>query len=125
MITKHDVVIISAVIVIALLFYILFAFALWNDYPEYAAIYVDGEEYAVYSLSNIKGSKTVEINTEFGQNILEITSKSVKVIDASCPDKLDVKCGEITKPNQVIICVPNKMSVRLIGKTQEVDKVTY
>lgn len=125
MITKYDVSIIAAIIIIALVFYVMFAFVLWHDHPEYAVIYVDGEEYATYSLSGVKGAKTVEINTEFGRNVLEITSKSVKVVEASCSDKLDVKCGEITKPNQVIICVPNKMSVRLVGKTQEVDKVTY
>lgn len=124
-ITKHDFFIIIATVVTAFLLYIMFAFALWCDYPETVVVCVDGNEYATYSMSNIKDSKIVEIDTEFGRNAIEITPKSVRVIDASCPDKLDIKCGEITKPNQTIICVPNKMSVRLVGKTQKVDKVTY
>ena len=124
-ITKHDFFIIIATIVTAFLLYIMFAFAIWSDYPEFVLVCVDGNEYATYSMTGIKDSKIIEIDTEFGRNVIEITPKSVRVIDASCPDKLDIKCGEITKPNQTIICVPNKMSVSLIGKTQKVDKVTY
>ena len=124
-ITKHDFFIIIAAVVTAFLLYIMFAFAIWSDYPESVLVCVDGNEYATYSMSGIKDSKIIKIETEFGQNVIEITPKSVRVIDASCPDKLDIKCGEITKPNQTIICVPNKLSIRVIGKTQKVDKVTY
>jgi hypothetical protein len=48
------------------------------------------------------------------------------MVDASCPDKKDVKIGKITKTRQMIICAPNRVSVKLGGNTKlQVDKVSY
>ena len=49
-----------------------------------------------------------------------------RVTEASCPDKTDIQSGKITKPGQMIVCVPNRVTVRILGKNRvTVDKVTY
>lgn len=92
---------------------------------ERVVITVDKKEYAIYNFSDIKGEKVVDIETEFGSNRVLIKENSVCVTDASCPDKLDVKAGEISKTNQVIVCLPNKLMIEIKGGERKVDKVTY
>lgn len=98
---------------------------LTGDDGERVVITVDKKEYAVYNFSDIKGEKVVDIETEFGYNTVLIKENSVCVTDANCPDKLDVKAGEISKTNQVIVCLPNKLMIEIKGGERKVDKVTY
>ena len=59
-------------------------------------------------------------------NILEINSDGARMLDSSCPDKTDIKMGKVTKPGQIILCIPNKVAVKITGKGKlNVDKVTY
>ncbi len=126
MITIWDKTIIATLLILALIIYLLFAGSVFGEQPESVAIFVDGREYASYNLTEISGIKNVEINTEFGHNIIEITSDGARVTKASCPDKTDIQSGKITKPGQMLVCVPNRVTVRILGKNRMmVDKVTY
>ena len=123
--TKADKIVIGIVFALAIIGYIVFNFLVFNTDAETVVISVDGKEYAVYQLIDIKGTKEICVETEFGTNVIEMTNKSAKVIEASCPDKLDVKSGEIKKSGQVIVCLPNRLTVSLEGGKTQVDKVTY
>ncbi len=126
MITALDKVIIGSVVLLALLVYILFGAFIFVGSAEAVEIFVDGNEYAVYNFAEISGTKTLEIESENGKNTLEITRRGAKMTEASCPDKLDVKSGEITKAGQMIVCSPNRVIVKITGnKDKRVDKVTY
>lgn len=126
MITVWDKTIIASLLITALIIYLLFAGFVFGEQPESVAIFVNGEEYASYNLAEISGVKKVEINTEFGHNTIEITSDGARVTQASCPDKTDIQSGRITKPGQMLVCAPNRVTVRIIGKNgSKVDKVTY
>ncbi len=126
MITLWDKTIIVVLLTTALIIYALFAGFVFSEQPESVVILVDGREYASYTLAEITGTKNVEINTDFGHNTIKITQRGVKVTEASCPDKTDIQSGEITKPGQMLVCVPNRVTVRIIGKNApKVDKVTY
>ena len=67
----------------------------------------------------------VDVKTEFGENKIKIDNKAVWVEDASCPDKLDVKMGKIEKAGQMIVCLPNRLMIKISGNNEKVDKVTY
>ena len=88
-----------------------------------AVIIVDGNEYARYKLSP-NFSEIIEINTQFGYNKLEIDCGKIRMLDASCEDKIDVKMGTIEKVNETIICLPNRVLVTIKGQS-EVDMVSY
>jgi len=126
MITVWDKTIIVALLASAIVVYLLFAGFVFAEQPESVAIFVDGKEYATYNLAEISEIKNIEINTEFGHNTIEISSDGARVTEASCPDKTDIQSGMITKPGQMIVCVPNRVTVRILGKNRvTVDKVTY
>ena len=52
-------------------------------------------------------------------NILEIKDGKAHLTDASCPDKLCVNMGYISKEGQSIICLPNKVVVEIKGNTKD------
>ena len=107
------------------MFYFLFGYVFSLGSASAVRITVDGEVYGTYNLMQINGEKTVDIKTEFGHNTVIITSDGAYVSFADCPDKIDVKSGKITKPGQIIICIPNRLSVQVLGNKSDVDAVTY
>ncbi len=124
--TKYDQVIAFIIIAASVLSYMAFSFFAFSEAPEKVEIYLDGKLYGEYRLEEITTERIVKISSKYGKNVLKITSDGAQVTEASCPDKKDVKDGKITKAGQVIICVPNRVLVKLVaGKTDNIDKVTY
>ncbi len=120
---RADIGVILGCVLLAVL--LLFAYASgFSGGARQVEITVDGRLYAVYPLNEIKSAKAVEIQTEFGYNRVEITREGARVADADCPDKLDVRAGWITQPGQSLICLPNRLVVRLTG-AGSVDGVAY
>ena len=48
-----------------------------------------------------------------GKNIVVIKDGKVSVRDASCPDHICIRQGEISKVNETIICMPNQVVVEV------------
>ncbi len=126
MLTKSDKLIILLILILSILSYAVTLLGVSSEAPEAVVVTVNGKLYAYYDLANITSSQTVKINTEFGSNTLKITSDGAQMTDADCKDKFDIKCGKITKVGQIIVCAPNRVSVKLTGNSPEkIDKVTY
>ena len=51
----------------------------------------------------------------------EVRNGRVCLIKASCPDKICEKTGYIGSSGQSIICVPNKITVSVVGSVDSVD----
>ncbi len=125
-ITRCDILVICGILVISAVIYVSFMCSFWSQKAENVSIYVDGNEFATYSVSEITETKLVEIKSEYGKNTLELTSKGARMLEASCPDKIDVQSGLISKPGQMLVCIPNRVTVRILGNNKSnVDKVTY
>ncbi len=124
--TKYDILIMLTVFITAVFSYAFIGIAASGNSPDTVEIMVDGELYASYKLNEVYNPQIIQINTEFGRNTLKITRDGAEMTDSDCKDRLDVKCGKITKSGQIIICIPNRVSVKLKGNSiEEVDKVTY
>jgi len=59
-----------------------------------------------------------------GETEVRIEDKKVWVTKASCPNKLCMRQGKISKPGEAIICLPNRIVVTIQGKSK-LDAVTY
>src|SRR5699024_11175945 len=94
---------------------------------KHVKIQVDGKDYkTIYFDPKITGKK-LAIETEFGYNLVEINEEKVRVIEADCPDQLDVKQGYISKPGEVIVCLPNRLVIEIIGEKEDddVDSISH
>ncbi len=77
---------------------------------------VNGFEIGKYSLA-LDG----QYSLNNGSNILIIENGRAKMIDANCPDKLCVKEGWVKYTGQCITCLPNKLTVTVIGGDASVE----
>lgn len=63
---------------------------------------------------NINYKKIYDVSgKETEINMIVNNDGSVKVIEANCPDKIDVKIGEISDTSKVITCAPHKLVIKL------------
>ena len=51
----------------------------------------------------------------------EVNNGKIRLIKASCPDKICERTGYIGSSGQSIICVPNKITVSVVGSDESVD----
>lgn len=91
----------------------------------YAQIQVDGEIYKTVKLT--KETQWIEIKTNRGYDLLRIRDFGIEVVESDCPEKICFTFGHITKSNEVIICLPLRMSITIISDTpsdaDEVDAI--
>lgn len=119
--TKGDKYLILFILVISLLSLGYVKKAAFNHKEKYVSIQVDGKEIKkIIFDKNIIG-KTIPIETEYGYNLIEIGDEKVRVIEADCPDKLDVKQGFISKTGEIIVCLPNRLVIEIKGIESERD----
>lgn len=84
---------------------------------------IDGKEYGRYNLQE-KNSQTLAIESKFGYNKIVIANGRVYVCESDCPDTLEIKAGAIQKAGQMLVCLPNRLVVRIEGR-RDVDGVAY
>lgn len=88
-----------------------------------AVVTVAGKPYGTYSLDK---DALIEIKVD-GKvtNILEIREGKADMMQADCPDKLCVHQKAISKTNETIVCLPNKVVVEIINsQVAEFDSMT-
>lgn len=121
---KYLIIIIIVASIVSLIFVKNYASAYDKKHVK---IQVDGKDYkTIYFDPKITGKK-LAIETEFGYNLVEINEEKVRVIEADCPDQLDVKQGYISKPGEVIVCLPNRLVIEIIGEKEDddVDSISH
>lgn len=121
--TKADIILIVTVLLISVVSVIfLFVFDLGN--ATGFEITVDGKLHSAYSFAELKNGEIIEIKTEYGYNKFLYENNSIKCIETDCKDKIEMKSGAISKTNQVLVCLPHKLTVQITGKNT-IDAVSY
>lgn len=84
-------------------------------------IFVDGKLKYVQKLQ--EDEKHVFLDTELGGVNLEFKNNMVRAISSNSPKKLIVKQGWIKRPGDMLIGIPDKVVVKIIGESE--DDVDY
>ena len=113
---KRDLILIAAILTLALAAFL--AVELSKKPGAEVVVAVDGAEIARYSLLE---DGTYVLNG--GTNTLRIEGGVAFLTDATCPDRLCVHQGKISKTGQVITCLPNKLTVTVRGAETDVELV--
>jgi len=123
--TRWDKYLIIFIIIISMLGLYYVKVYVSDSGEKYISIQVDGDEYKkIYFGENMEG-KNIEIKTEFGYNKIEIGEGKVRVVEADCPDELDVKQGWISNPGEIIVCLPNRLIIEIKSDEKRDDGVDY
>ena len=92
-----------------------------------AVIKSDGKVIKTIDLNKVVEPQEFTIKTDKGNyNIISVKHNGIRVKAADCPNQVDVKVGWISKPGQLIVCLPNKLIISINGKVNNgIDAGTF
>ena len=74
----------------------------------------------------LESDRTIEVEGPLGKTVVVIEDGAVKVSSSPCREKTCVKSGPINKPGRWIACLPNRVIIAIIGRSeQELDGLTF
>ncbi|MEE0741274.1 MAG: NusG domain II-containing protein [Emergencia sp.] len=91
-----------------------------SDSGKNAVITVDGKLYGTYSVSK---DQTIEISQNGHTNKITIKDGAVQMSYSDCHNQVCVDDGKITRTNQSIVCLPNRVMVEITGGEEGLDAV--
>ena len=74
-------------------------------------IRIAGDLYGSYSLSE---DQTLEIHSSYGNNTLTISGETAAMTASDCKNQICVRSGVISKPGQMIVCLPHRLSAEIL-----------
>lgn len=103
-----DIILICILLVLALSVFLIVE--LTRREGAYVVVSVDGGEVCRYSLS-----EDGEFLLNGGTNTLVISGGEAYISEADCPDGLCVSQGRISRTGQTVVCLPNRVMLRIVG----------
>jgi len=117
--TRGDILLLTAVVVLALL-----AFSLSNAVAGSGATEAIIHSPTGTTSVSLDETRRYEIEGAHGVVVLEVSDGHIRAVRADCPDHLCVKSG-IAVPGRPIVCAPNGVSVTVYGSGgEELDAVS-
>lgn len=115
---KKGDIIIAVILVVAVILTAVFATRIEESFVE---IYVDGN--LVFQL-DLNADAVIDLEkTDFHiPVVVEVKDGKVRVTESNCPDKLCVHSSAVSSAGGMIICLPNRVVVKVTPK--EVDAIS-
>ena len=118
---RNDCLLIASILFFSLIF--VFVYYRMSSPGKTVIVYVDGEKIAGFSLDE---DTEYEIEGyDGGRNVLVISDGYAFMKEASCPDRLCMNQGRISRNGQMIVCLPNRVVLKILGgEEDDYDAVT-
>ena len=58
-----------------------------------------------------------------GHNVIVLAGKTARMESADCHDQVCVRTGTLTREGQVAVCLPNRVILKIVGETSEIDAI--
>lgn len=81
-----------------------------------AVIEQNGKEVRRVELDSISQPETLVLEGEISVTVL-LEPGQVSIIHSDCPDQICVNTGVLTRPGQSAVCLPARVSVRIVGES--------
>lgn len=81
-----------------------------------------GKVLGVYSLQQ---ERTLHVHGPLGETTVHIHQGKVRFAQSPCPNQYCVHQGWLERAGQVAICLPNQVSVELVGANKSYDSISY
>ena len=122
-INKYDIGLIAAIIIINVFLIIYGGKTAVASNSKTAYIYSDNQLAGQYVLTDgIKDE--IRIESKEGYNVVLIEDGRIWIHDASCPDKICISQGKISSDGEIIVCLPNKMFIKIIDENDN-DEIDF
>lgn len=119
-ITPGDKILVAMILIIGIAS--LFAISWFRQPGERVVIEVNGQQVQRLELNH---SQEIVVTGPIGNTRVKIDQGTAQVLSSDCPEKICVLTGKIRHAGEMIVCVPNKVVVKIIGITEnQFDVVT-
>lgn len=112
------------------LFFIIFFYTLGTkvlelgeEKPSKVEIYVNGTLKYIYPLQ--KEERDIFVDTVLGGVNVKFKDNMVRVTSSNSPKKINVKRGWISSPGEVIIGIPDRLLIKIVGDKKDEDGLDY
>ena len=125
-VTAGDVILTLLVVVASVASMVLIARATAGDKGSTAVVEVNAKEVLRIELSDSQPRRTYTVQGMRGPSTIEVEKGRARMLSSTCRDKICVGAGWVEAPGKDIICLPNRVVVRITGerKPGRVDTVT-
>ena len=92
-----------------------------------AVIEVNGKEVMRFAIGAGQASRDFTVKGIQGKRTFKISDGRVRMVRSACRDRICVGVGWIDSPGRSIVCLPNRVVIRVTGKRGgggKVDSVT-
>jgi hypothetical protein len=117
---KYDIIIFAALMIIAVLIYIIIRITGRGENGVLCEIRIDGKIVQRVSLSEPNYDNHDNYEFELVQNPqirFKIKDNAIAFISSDCPDKICVNTGYINQTGQSAVCLPNRVSIHIADIT--------
>lgn len=116
---KADFILLAMLILIGIAGSVLLSFG--DSGGDRVVITVRGEDYGTYPLSE---DRTIEVTRDGRSNTVVIEDGTVRVTDATCKNHVCIDHAPIRSAGESIICLPNRVVVKIEGKGGDLDAIS-
>lgn len=107
---------------------VLLSFLMWrrgdSAATAIAEIRVDSVVFETIDLSAVVEPYTKTLYTgNGGYNVIEVRRGMIRVVEANCPEQVDVRQGWISRPSESIVCAPHRLVITVIAQHDPRDGV--
>ena len=111
------------VLLLAALLVCLSFLSLWQNAPAAKVqISVADKVYATYSLNQ---AREIHVRGPLGKAVIQIAKGKARFAKSPCNSQYCVHQGWLSKSGQVAICIPNQISLALVGEAKPYDTLNY
>ncbi len=97
--------------------------ALWR--PEHAARLQIRDQHGVFGTYSLAQDRTIEIPGPQGVNRITIRQGRVRFSQSPCRNQYCVHQGWLSHAGEAAVCLPNRVSVELLGGEKPYDSLNY
>ncbi|MBP3488014.1 MAG: NusG domain II-containing protein [Roseburia sp.] len=115
-VSRNDIIFLAVLAAVVAVVFLVFSVVGNKEDGAYVLVTIDGEEYGTYSLWQEQEVPIIQDGVT--TNVLVIEDGFADMTEADCPDKLCVHQKAISKNNETIVCLPNKVVVQVMGSEE-------
>lgn len=121
-----DVVLVVLILIAAAASMLLVSRATATEKGSLAVVEVNGKEVRRVTLGSGQPMRTITVKGWNGPSTFEVKEGRVRMVKSSCRDKICIGMGWIDTDGRSIVCLPNRVVIRVTGKRKsgKIDTLT-
>ena len=115
----------DVVVIIAALFLLGYLYnALWGptSLGTTATILINGKAWKKFSL---KQDQIIDVRGKVGTSRIQVKDGLIRFVDSPCNTKQCILQGWLKYAGELAVCLPNRISVQVVGRTPRYDSITF